>query len=83
LQKIGIHADSKVVFEAIATVAEETRFHPVRDYLDGIEWDGTSRLDDWLITYMKVRPDPDRMAYVKAVGSRWMIGAVARVYEPG
>jgi predicted P-loop ATPase len=105
LQELGIHADSKIVFEAIAAVAEENRFHPVREYLDELVWDGTPRLDNWLETYMKVSPEegllePDagatakdqkayqkavdgRKACVKAVGTRWMIGAVARIYEPG
>jgi predicted P-loop ATPase len=30
----------------------EGRFDPVLDYLDGLTWDGVSRLDTWLTTYM-------------------------------
>jgi putative DNA primase/helicase len=99
-QKAGIHADSKVVFEAVTTIAEESLFHPPRDYLAGLRWDGTPRLDNWLITYVGVLGDPPKdegkpndeaklkhwnsqYNYVQAIGARWMIGAVARIFEPG
>lgn len=40
--------------EAIDTVAEGRRFHPVRDYLKSVEWDGTPRLEKWLIHVLGV-----------------------------
>jgi putative DNA primase/helicase len=91
LQNAGILARSEIAFEAITTVAEETVFHPVRDYLDTLVWDGTPRLDDLLTTYAGVSVDEDeadetfgsKLAYIRAIGSRWMIGAVARIYQPG
>jgi putative DNA primase/helicase len=101
IQKAGIHADSKVVFEAVTAVAEESLFHPVREYLDSLVWDGKPRLTDWLATYLGATPTPidddligedrrrDRerydanVAYLEAIGPRWMIGAVRRIYRPG
>lgn len=40
--------------EAIDTVAEGRRFHPVRDYLNDLQWDGTPRLEKWLIHVLGV-----------------------------
>jgi predicted P-loop ATPase len=90
------------VFESVTTVAEESPFHPVREYLDALVWDGKYRLTDWLATtYLGAVPalinddltGEDRIrdqkrfdaqvAYLEAVGSRWMIGAVRRIYQPG
>lgn len=56
-------------------------FHPFREYLNRLRWDGKPRLDDWLQTYMGAGVAPHD--YLKAVGSKWLISAVARVMQPG
>jgi predicted P-loop ATPase len=48
LEKIG----KDVVHQAVDLRAVELRFHPVRDYLSALEWDGTPRLERWLATYL-------------------------------
>lgn len=55
------------------------RFHPVRDWLDGLCWDGVPRLDEWLPVVMGTDDTP----YHRWVGSKFLIGAVRRVREPG
>ena len=59
--------------------AQRNAFHPVRDYLSGLMWDGTPRIDAWLVTYGKAA-DTD---YVNAVGRLVLIAAVRRVMQPG
>jgi Virulence-associated protein E-like domain len=68
-----------VVMEAVQTLANHHRFHPVRDYLDGLEWDGTPRIDSWLVSYGGAGDTP----YTRAVGVLTLIAAVRRVREPG
>jgi predicted P-loop ATPase len=51
----------------------------VKAYLQGLLWDGVERLDRWLSTYLGAE-DTD---YSRAVGSRWLISAVARIFQPG
>jgi putative DNA primase/helicase len=66
-------------------------FDPVRDYLDGLEWDGEERLTWWLETYFGAGVDEsddetaqtEERTWNQQIGKRWMIAAVARVYEPG
>lgn len=67
------------VLESICVYAEANAFHPVREYLAGLAWDGVSRLSTWLSTYMGAEDN----AYAGAVGKWWMVAAIARVMQPG
>jgi predicted P-loop ATPase len=79
MQEQGIPAAAGVVGRGIQTVARENRVHPVRDYLHALNWDGTPRVNIWLTRYLGVEDTP----YVRAVGDRFLISAVARVEQPG
>lgn len=74
-----VHVQPNITGRAVYAVAQQRRFHPVTDYLNSLEWKGTPRLDKWLHNYLGA-PDSE---YSSAVGIRWMISAVARVFEPG
>jgi putative DNA primase/helicase len=69
----------KIVESAVAIAAEANAFHPVRQYLAGLTWDGTARLDRVLPDYFQTRDGE----YERAIGPRWFISAVARVMKPG
>lgn len=79
LQHQGIGVGKEVAGQAVQAVAREHPFHPIRDYVDALVWDGVSRIDDWLTLYLGAEPSE----YVRAVGARFLIGGVARVYRPG
>jgi len=69
-----------VFFEkVIKKLCRDSCFHPVREYLDGLGWDGVSRLDTWLIDYAGAVDTP----YVRAVSSIPLIAAVRRIRHPG
>ncbi len=74
----GISSKDKI-FDAVNVVAQENRFHPVRDYLDGCTWDGVPRVDSLLIDYMGA----DDNAYTRAVTRKTLVAAVSRVFRPG
>lgn len=63
---------------AVIVAAEENRFHPVREYLRSLRWDGVSRLEGWLCNYLGA----EFSAYSALVGKKFLIGAVARVMRP-
>lgn len=67
------------VTAAVMSAARANRFHPVRQYLAGLEWDGTPRISKLLPSYFGV-PDSH---YAQEVGRRWLVSAVARVMRPG
>ena len=79
LQHNGIYVSVETAGSAVQTVARDRGFHPVRQKLDSLKWDGTRRIDDWLILYLGA----DSNEYTCAIGARWLISAVARIYEPG
>ena len=79
LQHQGIFVGVEVGGQAVQTVARDDCFHPVRDYLSGLKWDGVKRIDGWLNLYLGVEPTD----YSTAVGQRWLRSAVARIVEPG
>ena len=69
----------ETVHQAIDLVAQEHAFHPIRNYLNGLQWDGESRLGGWLNVYLGV----DHSEYAKAIGTMFLIAMVARIYKPG
>lgn len=75
----GLCVKSATVLEAVNAVAHDNAFHPVRQFLDGLAWDGTPRLEQWLQNHLGVTDSE----YARRVGKRWMVSAVARVFSPG
>ena len=67
------------VQDAVKVVMMRNGFHPVRDYLDSLEWDGEERVESLLIDYLGAEDNE----YVKAVTRKALMAAVARIYRPG
>src|SRR5262249_43338301 len=65
--------------DAINTHARDHAFHPVRDYLNGLKWDGKERLGTWLSIYL----GSEQSEYTEQVGTMFLIGMCARIFEPG
>lgn len=78
-------ATKTIAADAIQAACEASVYHPVRGYLEGLPaWDGLERLERWLETYCAAPiKDSDHAAYVRAVGRKWLISAVARIMQPG
>lgn len=66
--------------EIVETAARQNSFHPVRDYLASLKWDGKPRVNNWLLEYCRATNDPE---YLKRAGSWWLVSAVARAFVPG
>lgn len=83
LQCNEICVSREITGQAVEAVSRERGFHPVKQYFDGLRWDGESLLNKWLERYLGVKVTDENRAYVSEVGMRTLIGAVARVYKPG
>jgi predicted P-loop ATPase len=80
IQRTWIKAAKKTdVEDAMVAVATSRRYHPVKDWLDSLKWDGEPRLNQWLQKTFGTR-DGD---YENDVASCFLIAAVRRVRSPG
>jgi putative DNA primase/helicase len=72
------------VVDAVRIVANGNAFHPVRQYLERLVWDGVPRVDRWLEDFCAVVPESVAQArLVRSVGRKWLISCVARAMKPG
>lgn len=65
--------------DAWGLVANENRYHPVRDYLESLVWDGVPRVETLFIEFMGAEDN----AYTRAVSRIALTAAVARIFAPG
>jgi putative DNA primase/helicase len=79
IEKAGYYPDKSDVPIAVERVARDRSYHPIREYLDGLAWDGQARLDGWLTTYLGAADH----ALMRSFAAKFLIGAVARVFQPG
>lgn len=74
----GLTSEKKVE-NAIQIIANENRYHPVRDYLNGLQWDGTERIRFCLHHFLGADTDDYTFEALKL----FMMGAIRRVFQPG
>lgn len=67
------------VRDAVTQLCLEHTFHPIREMLNTLVWDGIPRLHRWLSTYLGA-PDNELN---RAIGAITLIAAVRRVRQPG
>jgi predicted P-loop ATPase len=77
--KYGMNIEETKVYKGAKIAAEGDAFDSLRDYLDGLTWDGVPRIATFAEKYLgAVGTDFTRFA-MKA----WLVSAVARGFEPG
>lgn len=81
---LGVNADllfrnTATIVGGVRLVAHRNKFHPVREWLESLKWDGQDRLDSWLQDCLGVRDTE----YAQLVGPLWLRQAVNRILNPG
>ena len=71
--------DIKKIRNALIERADRKSYHPIKEYLNGLSWDGENRLDSWLTRACGVEEN----IYTKEVGRKWITASVARIEHPG
>ena len=69
----------KKIAAAIGIVANENGYHPIRDYLNGLSWDGTERIRTCLHHFLGA--DSDQYTYEAL--RLFLLGAIHRAFHPG
>lgn len=63
----------------LTVVTKANGFHPVKKYLNTLEWDGVERLDTLLIDCFGAEDTP----YTRAITRKTLVAGIARIYDPG
>ncbi|MFN7130778.1 MAG: VapE domain-containing protein, partial [Myxococcales bacterium] len=67
------------IVRAVHQVAHAAPFHPVREYLRGLKWDGVPRWTGELLDSLGAERTPLNASMI----GKWAISAVARALQPG
>ena len=76
--KYGLTSEKKIE-KAISIVADCNKYHPIRDYLNSLEWDGTERIRYALPRFLGVEDSEYSYECLRL----FMLGAINRVFKPG
>lgn len=79
LQGLNLDPSKGDATDALMAAAAANGYHPVLDYLSGLQWDGVQRIDTWLADYLHTEDSE----YSRAIAARSLISAIARVRRPG
>ncbi|NLV87550.1 MAG: hypothetical protein GX025_10115 [Clostridiales bacterium] len=74
----GLRGSDRSVQDALNIVVQDNSFHPIREYLNSLEWDGIPRLETIFIDCFGVADT----LYSREVGLKFFVGAVRRVFIP-
>lgn len=79
LEKVyGIEARQKIQ-DAVSLSFKENSYHPIKEYLESLKWDGENRVERVLIDYLGAKDNE----YVKEITRKVFVAAISRIYEPG
>ena len=74
----GLTSERKIA-DAADLAAHQNSYHPVRDYLNGLVWDGTERIRFCLRHFLGAAAD----TYTCEALKLFLLGAIHRAYRPG
>lgn len=69
----------KQLGKVVDIVANDNSFHPIREYLEGLEWDGEEQIANALHHFLGAEQND----YAASVMKMHMLAAIHRVYDPG
>jgi hypothetical protein len=72
-------ATVETIRQAVTAVMKRRRKNCVRDWMESLVWDGTPRIDKFLVQHFGA----DDTEYTRAASKNFWIAMVARVYKPG
>jgi hypothetical protein len=79
LERFGFDPRKDHVRDAAVQLCLEGAYDPVVDYLANLSWDGVSRIDNWLTSYVGA----DDTVLNRAFGRKILLAAVRRARHPG
>jgi len=81
LERQGITLKMGEIRKVLEAVINKKRRNPAQEYFKSLKWDGVERLNRWLSYYAGC--ESEDLDYLAQVGTKWMVAAIYRVFEPG
>ncbi len=69
----------KTIEDVCFLLASKKSYHPIKDYLGNLRWDGIKRCDSWLVEICNTEDN----CYIRNVSKYVLIAAVNRIFNPG
>lgn len=78
-EEYGLTTSIDTINQACTIIEQKYAYHPIRDYLNSVHWDGIHRIKSVFSDFLGATDN----LYTQSVAIITFIGAVARVFEPG
>ena len=85
LLRLDLSERKKVTFSiediktAIYGVSEKNRYHPIKQLIEAVQWDGIERAETFFIDCLGVEDNPVN----REVSRKWLLACTTRLYEKG
>jgi len=76
--RYGLNHENRIR-KALTVVAHQNQYHPIRDYLNALQWDGSERIPYVLHHFLGAEVSD----YTREVMKLFLLGAISRVFKPG
>lgn len=73
------YRDTESVMDNIIIYSRKNSFHPVKNYLESLHWDGVPRAETYFSKFLNADDTP----YTREITLKWLLGAIARIYHEG
>ena len=79
LETYSFDCGSQNVHDAITKACVDNEYDPLVKYIDGLEWDGVSRIKDWMARYFGAQ----ETKLNDEIGRLTLVAAIRRALDPG
>lgn len=77
---LNFHIKSKdLIIDCLVQAAKDNHYHPIKNYLKGLKWDGVKRAETLLIDYLGA----EDTSLNRSITRKFLTAAISRVFRPG
>ena len=78
-KKFNFIAKDRKVEIAFTTASERYRYHPIKQLIEPVQWDGIERAETFFIDVLGVEDN----SYNRECTRKWLLAGIYRLFEPG
>ena len=83
-QNFKSDASNEILNDAVLRFASLNSYHPIKNYIKSLSWDGVERLNTWILNFLNPEvKNTKHEVYIQKVSSLFLGAAIKRIFEPG